>query len=248
MVAVYEQNGFYMEGSLTHLELFRYFPDSDDFPVPIAIIDQEAPPSGTVLIDDTLAPGTYELRSYQRPCSGNCGILDSPSDGCATRFTLEAEAKVKAAVTVRPGTACPIEIVGTMVEAPVLNMGLTLQPPGASGCDPESPSDDGGLEVLATSSGDTVAWGLVWPPVDGRFKMVFRLTGEGDFDVVARHQDGTEIVSDWHLGDGTTDGSSYGRPGPEWRMLFTLPAAGCWNIHFTRGDGAADVWLMVTDT
>jgi hypothetical protein len=155
---------------------------------------------------------------------------------------------VEAVVTVRPGSACLIDVVGTTVEAPILNMDLTLQPPGAPGCDPESPSDDGGLEVLATSSGDAVAWGLVWPPVDGRFEMAFRVTGEGDFDVVARHEDGTEIVSDWNLGDGTTDGSSYGRPGPEWRMLFTFPTDGCWNIRFTRGDGTADVWLTVTDT
>ncbi len=76
--------------------------------------------------------------------------------------------------------------------------------------------------------------------------MVFRLTGDGDLDVVARYEDGTEIVSDWNLGDGVTDGSNYGRPGPEWRMLFTFPADGCWNIHFTRGDDTADVrkpWL-----
>lgn len=248
LVAVYDQDGFYTEGSFTHLELFLYSPVRDDIPVPIAILDQKAPASGTVLLDDTLEPGIYELRSYQRPCVGSCDILESPSDGCAARFTIEAGAAVEAAVTARPGSACFIDLEGATAEAPMLDMDLTLRQPGAAGCHPESPVDAADLtEVLATSSGDAVAWGLLWPPVGGRFKMVFRVTGEGNFDVVARHEDGTEIVSDWRVGDGETDASNYGRPGPEWHMLFDFPTDGCWNIHFTRGNDNADVFLNVTN-
>jgi hypothetical protein len=246
-VATYDRDGFYTEGSYTHLELFMYSPVRDDVPVPIAIVDQQAPPSGTVLAAETLAPGVYELRSYQRPCVGSCGVLESPSDGCAVRFTVEAGASVEAAVTVRPGSACLIDVDGAAMEAPVLDMALTLQPAGAAGCQPESPHTDANvMEVLATASGDAVAWGLIWPPLDGRVKMVFRVTGDGDLGVVARHEDGTEIVSDWRLGDGATDASSYGRPGPEWNMLFDFPRDGCWNIHLTRGNDTADVWLNVT--
>jgi hypothetical protein len=245
---VYAQDGPYAEGSITHLELFLYSPVRDDIPVPIAILDQEAPQPGTVLLDDTLAPGVYELRSYQRPYVGSCDVLESPSDGCAARFTVEAGAVVEAAVTVRPGSACLIDVAGATAEAPIRDMDLTLQLPGAPGCQPESPHDTADVtEVFATSRGDAVAWGLLWPPVEGRFKMVFRMSGEGNFDVVALHEDGTEIVSDWRLGDGETDASNYGRPGPEWHMLFDFPTDGCWNIHFTRGNDSADVWLNVTD-
>jgi hypothetical protein len=129
-------------------------------------------------------------------------------------------------------------------------MKLTLQPHGGPGCQPESPYDASRLaETLATSTGEMVAWGLLWErppmPIDEQIKMVFRLTGDGVFDVVARHQDGTEIVPNWGPNDHGTDGSSYGRPGNEWGMAFTFPAPGCWNLHFTRGASTADVWLFV---
>ena len=32
-----------------------------------------------------LSPGRYRVISYQRPCDGNCGLLDPPTDRCARR-------------------------------------------------------------------------------------------------------------------------------------------------------------------
>lgn len=254
LVVVYERiNVLYTEGSFTHMELFRYFPNSADaFPVPIVVLDQQAPVRGTVLHEDTHPLGVYELRSYQRPCNGSCGALEPPSDGCAAGLTLEPGVATRAIITVHPGSACTIDVVGAEVHEPTRNMDLTLRPPGGSDCDPESPYDDGALaETLATSTGELVAWGLIWSPppmmLDIQVKMVFRLTGEGEFDVYARHEDGTQIVPSWGPNDHGTDDSNYGRPGNEWGMAFTFPTAGCWNIHFTRGTETADVWLPAGD-
>ena len=129
-------------------------------------------------------------------------------------------------------------------------MELTQAPFGAPGCQPVSPYDRNALtEVFATSTGAAVAWGLLWerPPlrVNRQTKMVFRLTGTGEFNVVARHEDGTEILPSWGPNDHGSDGSSYGRPGNEWGMAFTFPSGGCWNIHLTRGGDSADVWVHV---
>jgi len=250
LVVQYDQEGFYAEGSFVHLELYRYFRDLDVFPAQITVIDREAPTGGTVLLDATPAPGIYELRSYQRPCNGSCDVLEPPSDGCAVRLTLESGATATAVVTVRPGSSCAIDIEGAAVDAPERNMNLTLQPIGGPGCEPASPYDENPLaEVLATSNGETVVWGLLWQrpslSVNRQIKMVFRLTGTGGFDVVARHEDGTEIVPNWGPNDHGTDSSSYGRPGNEWGMAFTFPLEGCWKIHFTRGADSADVWVHV---
>lgn len=251
LVVEYHQDDFYTEGSFVHLELYRYFPDNlDAFPLLITIIDQEAPESGTVLLDAAKAPGIYELRSYQRPCNGSCDVLEPPSDGCEVRLALESGDAATAVVTVRPGSACAINVEGATADVAELTMDLTRQPIGAPGCQPESPYDEDLLaEVLATSTGETVVWGLLWerPPltVDRQITMVFRLAGMGDFDVLARHEDGTEIMPNWGPNDHGTDGSSYGRPGNEWGLAFTFPIEGCWNIHFTRGVDSADVWVRV---
>ena len=35
-----------------------------------------------------LAPGRYTVINYQRPCDGNCGTLDPPTDRCARRVRI----------------------------------------------------------------------------------------------------------------------------------------------------------------
>ncbi|GMR02783.1 MAG: hypothetical protein BMS9Abin20_1131 [Acidimicrobiia bacterium] len=60
-----------------------------------------------------LEPGTYTIRSWQRPCPGYCGeVLESPTDVCAARFTVEPGETVEAEVTVRPGLGCAFEFEG----------------------------------------------------------------------------------------------------------------------------------------
>jgi hypothetical protein len=58
----------------------------------------------------TLEPGSYRLVSYQRPCSGNCGTLDPPTDECSATLEVAAGRSVDATITVLPAKSCSIEI------------------------------------------------------------------------------------------------------------------------------------------
>ena len=50
-----------------------------------------------------LAPGLYRVISYQRPCDGNCGTLDPPTDRCARRVRILSGGLTEVAVTGPPG-------------------------------------------------------------------------------------------------------------------------------------------------
>jgi zinc D-Ala-D-Ala dipeptidase len=53
-----------------------------------------------------LPPGRYRVISYQRPCAGNCGRLDPPTDSCARRIRILSSGLTEVGVTVRPGRRC----------------------------------------------------------------------------------------------------------------------------------------------
>ena len=53
-----------------------------------------------------LGPGRYTVISYQRPCAGNCGMLDPPTDRCARRVRVLSGGLTEVAVHVRPGRRC----------------------------------------------------------------------------------------------------------------------------------------------
>jgi D-alanyl-D-alanine dipeptidase len=53
-----------------------------------------------------LTPGRYRVISYQRPCDGNCTLLDPPTDRCARRIRVFSGGLTEVAVRVRPGRGC----------------------------------------------------------------------------------------------------------------------------------------------
>ncbi len=53
-----------------------------------------------------LRPGRYRVISYQRPCDGNCRLLDPPTDRCARPIRILSAGLTEAAVRVRPGRRC----------------------------------------------------------------------------------------------------------------------------------------------
>ena len=55
-----------------------------------------------------LDPGAYRLVSFQRPCDGNCGIVDPPTDRCSGDIDAKADARVEATVRLSPGDGCTI--------------------------------------------------------------------------------------------------------------------------------------------
>jgi hypothetical protein len=55
-----------------------------------------------------LEPGSYRLVSFQRPCDGNCGYLDPPTDKCSREIEAKAGGRVEATVRLSPGEGCTI--------------------------------------------------------------------------------------------------------------------------------------------
>jgi D-alanyl-D-alanine dipeptidase len=53
-------------------------------------------------------PGLYRAVSFQRPCSGNCSVLDPPTDRCSRRVRVFAGETTHVAVVTRPGHGCRI--------------------------------------------------------------------------------------------------------------------------------------------
>ena len=96
-----ESAGLYAEGALSYLAVEA--PDGDELiEAELAPADKEQ--AATLRLD----PGTYRLVSWQRPCEGNCGTLDPPTDRCEQVFTLEPSTPVKADIEVRAGRGCTI--------------------------------------------------------------------------------------------------------------------------------------------
>jgi hypothetical protein len=59
------------------------------------------------VLNVALDPGTYLLTSYQRPCGGNCGTLDPPTDRCSTEFRIKGVgAQATVLIALRPGEGC----------------------------------------------------------------------------------------------------------------------------------------------
>ena len=254
----YSQDGLYTEGSQAHIEIIRYYPHySDQVPAAVEVLDMLPTPSnGTEVLSVDLPAGVYDVRSYQRPCVGSCDVLEPPSDGCAISIDVKAGALVDVSLLVRPGEGCVLEADGAEVATATRSMELTLLEHGAAHCDPPSPDvpwtrPDGLAEVLGIGYGEAVMWGLLWddPPLGVRreIKMVFRLTGAGPFDIVAIHDDGTELEPNWGPHHRSPDESSYGRLGEEWGMAFFFTKTGCWNLRVTGGSDTIDVWLPIQD-
>lgn len=252
----YGVNGSGRLRSMWHLEVFAYPDDasSENHPTEVMSDDFEMPADGRVLFEGSMTPGVaYEVRSFQRTCAESCEVLEPPTNGCATRVAALPGSDVRVTIVDSPGSGCEMVVDGATQDQPERTMALTLEQEGQQDCDPASPISGPGLtETLGTSTGAAVGWGLLWSqppfPVGRLTKMVFRLTGEGAFDVKAIHDDGTMFGPQWGPNEhGSGNVSSYARPGNEWGMAFSFPNAGCWNIHFTIGGDTIDFWLPVED-
>lgn len=81
----------------------------------VSYVRLEGPETVERQLDDGLAElevdaGRYVLQSWQRPCDGNCGYLDPPTDRCETTFEAGAGAALHALIVVRPGKGCTIDV------------------------------------------------------------------------------------------------------------------------------------------
>jgi hypothetical protein len=89
----------YTEGALVHMVLR----DADG-----NIADGGTKWPGKRFVFDGLDPGTYVLEPALRPCDGNCGYLDPPTDSCRDTLTIDGDLSVRVEFTV--GDPC---VVGT---------------------------------------------------------------------------------------------------------------------------------------
>jgi hypothetical protein len=99
--------GRYTEGSYSYVRVER--PDGEEVLKERLGNDRECSESECVSeIVLPLVPGEYRFVSFQRPCEGNCGFLDPPTDRCDRLVGVRAEEAQNVVVTVRPGEGCTI--------------------------------------------------------------------------------------------------------------------------------------------
>ena len=94
--------GAYFEGSYSYIRVERTNGDK--------LLEERLPEMtghSPTFVSETvlrLDPGAYRFVSFQRTCDGNCGSLDSPSDGC--KKIVPVGESTHLTVTVRPGEGC----------------------------------------------------------------------------------------------------------------------------------------------
>lgn len=139
----------------------------------------------------------------------------------------------------------------TQVPSPTIT-GLVTGPvtPGLKGCQPASPIDNSsvGPEAHGTAT-NAQLWALLMsttgvpPQANLEVKIVWKMTGSGDFNIIALGPGGMKAQPS--QGPTIHGGSNWDRPGDEWGSVFTFPVAGCWDLHATRDNAFGDVWLKV---
>ncbi len=124
--------------------------------------------------------------------------------------------------------------------------------PGLKNCQPASPIDNSSVGPEAHGTGANAEfWALLMstsgipPAAKTDVKIVWRMTGEGDFNIVAIGPHGTKVSPT--EGPTAHQGSNWNRPGDEWGTVFNFPADGCWDLHAIRDNAFGDVWLKVVD-
>jgi len=119
---------------------------------------------------------------------------------------------------------------------------------GSAGCKPSAFAGlPGSVREVGFDSSQGSFWALFFgslPPRAGEeIKVVWRMTGSGDFSFRVSDSNGKPLALVW--GPEGHGSSSWNHPGNEVGTGFMFPHAGCWDIHVTKTDVAADLWLEV---
>lgn len=151
---------------------------------------------------------------------------------CAASPSPPSSPPPQAAITPRP-TATVVPIAET---------------PGA--CHPTTITSNkttGFPEALAKASGGTL-WALFFfdPAtihVKQELKIVWRMTGTGDFHIVGQSTTGQQVKPVW--GPEAHGSSNWDRPGYEWGTGFSFSSPGCWTLRATRDNVTGELGLLV---
>ena len=105
----------YREGSVSYVSVSEVQNDLITTKVvrPLAGLDP------ILLVETEVAPGTYVVSSFQRPCDGNCDVLNAPIDRCDSEpLAVGAGETVSVLVSVVPFGGCSISVETTEAAAP----------------------------------------------------------------------------------------------------------------------------------
>ncbi len=90
--------GIYTEGSISYVRVRRERGE--------AVVRKRVQHRVRFRMRRKLAAGRYVVVSFQRPCNGNCSLLDPPTDRCARRVRVLSGGLTEVRVTVRPRRGC----------------------------------------------------------------------------------------------------------------------------------------------
>ena len=115
---------------------------------------------------------------------------------------------------------------------------------GTAGCKPAATFHN--AEAGIDNSRGSV-WALFFtpvpPPANQEIKVVWRMTGAGDFTFQVSDAEGKTVPLVW--GPEGHVSSSWNHPGNEVGTGFKFPHSGCWQIHVAKPAVDADLWLEV---
>ena len=88
-------------------------------------------------------------------------------------------------------------------------------------------------------------WALVFGPLPLQsgyeYKIVWRMTGTGDFLIGARNERG--VAARLTFGPDRRGSSTFVHPGSEWGTGLVFPSPGCWRIRTERAGAFGEVLL-----
>jgi hypothetical protein len=95
----------YIEGSVGYLRVESVA--TGDVLVDGAVTDPRRERGKAPLFSAMVEPGEYRLASHQRPCNGNCSLLDPPVDRCDATVRVDGAA-VKVTIVLAQRGGCEI--------------------------------------------------------------------------------------------------------------------------------------------
>jgi hypothetical protein len=120
-------------------------------------------------------------------------------------------------------------------------------PEGADAdCAAPAVSSDGVVGLRA--DGGTVTallFGTLPAETGSTFKIVWRVTGEGDLTVQSLRPDGSKGKLAW--APEPHEGSNFVAPGEEWGTGFAFDSPGCWQVNVRRDGVTAHLAIPVVD-
>ncbi len=94
--------GVYIEGSISYLRV-RALRGA-------LVLERSSGPGVRFRVRTKLAAGRYRVTSFERPCDGNCTVLDPPVARCSKRITVFPGGRTGVRTTVRPTDGCRMKV------------------------------------------------------------------------------------------------------------------------------------------